>query len=115
MKKLLLSLSLLVSVATINALAQSNSPFQPTVENGIFYLYSGSANGPSVSKVEIFNENGDLVKEADMVSNTEKAVHCEDLASGQYFVMIHMNGEEYYSPLEIKNEEQSASTHDPKK
>jgi hypothetical protein len=112
MKKLLLSFFLLVFATAMNALAQS--PFHPTIDNGVFYLYMGST-GPEVSKIEIFNDNGDLVKEADMVANKEKSIHCEDLASGMYHVMIHMNGQEYYSPLEIKNSEESASTNDPKK
>src|ERR1700742_3251243 len=101
MTKLLLLFTLLVSSATVSVFSQSH--FQPKVENGIFYLYMGS-NTSNVTKVEIYNDNGDLVKECDMQTNTEKTVQCQDLPSGQYYVIIHLNGEEFYSPLEIKNE-----------
>lgn len=112
MKKILLTLSaLLVSAAAMSLMAQQSS-FQPTVENGVFTLVSGSGSSSGVSKVEIYNDNGELVKEVDMVANGEKEIQCGDLASGQYHVMIHMNGQEYYSPLQIHNNHEPVGTTD---
>lgn len=111
MKKLLLTLTILASAATFSLYAQQ-SPFQPTVENGVFTLFSGAGSNASVSKVEIYNDNGELVKEVDMTANGEKEIQCQDLASGQYHVMIFMNGQEYYSPLQIHNNHAPVGTTD---
>lgn len=110
MKKILLTFPLLVFLSTMNLTAQNN--FSPVVEDGVFYLYSGS-HATAISKVEIYNEQGDLVKDEDMTNNQEKTIQCADLPSGQYYVMIHMNGEEYYSPLEIVSSNKDQLTKNP--
>lgn len=100
MKKILI-LVLGISLFSTLSISGQNS-LSPVLKHGEIILIQGGQFGLN-SHMELFNENGDLVKSENLHLNKENNINCKELPSGKYTLVVRSENIDYITPIEIKN------------